>query len=363
MPPGHFHRTATKSSQLAGKCPAATSTPATERLAISGSSTHDQHQADRRTVRGYRHAPPSPPRSRRARPRPIPPPPPAAPAPGRHQPGRRRDRAAPLENTLNVPIAVSVVRPEALHDFQSAGGDTLLSLSGRVPSLYVETRRGRIFPRFYIRGLGNIDFYLGASQPVEIIQDDVVEEHVVLKSNPAFDIGQVEVLKGPQGSLFGRNTTAGIIKFDSAQPSETWQGQGSLSYGRFNSVNADAGVGGPLTSDGARQLPPVGPVPAPRQLDQQHLYRPVGRRHRRRPQRPRRLQRARRAPPGARQADRRLSIRVAGQYRDYAASRRSSIAARSGPAPTSVPANFDAPSSRMTRRRTTRRRTRRTAPR
>lgn len=154
------------------------------------------------------------------------------------------------ENTLTVPVAVSVLKPEALHDFQAAGADTLLSLSGRVPSLYVESTTGRIFPRFYIRGLGNIDFYLGASQPVSIIQDDIVEEHAVLKSNPAFDIAQVEVLKGPQGSLFGRNTTAGIVKFVSAQPSPTLQGQGSISYGRFNSVNADAGIGSPLTSDG-----------------------------------------------------------------------------------------------------------------
>ncbi|MDB5708126.1 MAG: TonB-dependent receptor [Sphingomonas bacterium] len=154
------------------------------------------------------------------------------------------------ENDMNVPVAVSVIKPEALTDFHAAGADTLLSLSGKVPSLYVETSTGRIFPRFYIRGLGNIDFYLGASQPVEIIQDDVVAEHVILKSNPVFDVGQIEVLKGPQGSLFGRNTTAGIIKFDSAQPTESWQGQGSIGYGRFNSVNADAGIGGPLTKDG-----------------------------------------------------------------------------------------------------------------
>ena len=64
-----------------------------------------------------------------------------------------------------------------------------------MPSLYAETTTGRIFPRFYIRGLGNIDFYLGASQPVSIIQDDVVLEHVVLKSNPVYDVDQVEVLR------------------------------------------------------------------------------------------------------------------------------------------------------------------------
>ena len=154
------------------------------------------------------------------------------------------------ENAMKVPIAVSVLSSDKLHDYTAAGGDTMLSLSGKVPSLYAETSTGRIFPRFYIRGLGNVDFFLGASQPVEIIQDDVVEEHVVLKSNPAFDIAQIEVLKGPQGSLFGRNTTAGIIKFDTAQPTDTWQGQGSVSYGTYNSVNADLGIGGPLNKDG-----------------------------------------------------------------------------------------------------------------
>ncbi len=155
------------------------------------------------------------------------------------------------ENAMTVPIAVSVLHTEQLHDYSAGGRRYFCSrCRAKVPSLYVETSTGRIFPRFYIRGLGNIDFYLGASQPVSIIQDDIVEEHVVLKSNPAFDIAQVEVLKGPQGSLFGRNTTAGIIKFDTAQPTSTWQGQGSVSYGRFNSINADAGVGGPLNKDG-----------------------------------------------------------------------------------------------------------------
>ncbi|HYZ48943.1 MAG TPA: TonB-dependent receptor, partial [Sphingomonas sp.] len=87
------------------------------------------------------------------------------------------------ENLQQVPISVAAVQGESLRNFQS-GGDDILALSGRVPGLYAESTTGRIFPRFYIRGLGNIDFYLGASQPVSIIQDDVVMEHVVLKSNP-----------------------------------------------------------------------------------------------------------------------------------------------------------------------------------
>ncbi|UIJ47359.1 TonB-dependent receptor [Sphingomonas cannabina] len=152
------------------------------------------------------------------------------------------------ENLQKVPVSVGVVGGQDLRTYTSGGDDTLLALSGRVPSFYAESTTGRIFPRFYIRGLGNIDFYLGASQPVSIIQDDVVLEHVVLKSNPAYDIRQVEVLRGPQGSLFGRNTTAGIVKFDTIQPSHDFEGRADLSYGSYNTVSLDAGVGGPIAN-------------------------------------------------------------------------------------------------------------------
>ncbi|MAX00961.1 MAG: TonB-dependent receptor [Sphingomonas sp.] len=150
------------------------------------------------------------------------------------------------ENQQDVPLSVATISGSTLRDFTASGDDTLLALSGKLPNVYVETTTGRIFPRFYIRGLGNNDFYLGASQPVSIIQDDIVLEHVVLKSNPVYDVAQIEVLRGPQGSLFGRNTTAGIIKFDTIRPSEEFTGRASASYGSYNSVNIDAGVGGPI---------------------------------------------------------------------------------------------------------------------
>jgi iron complex outermembrane receptor protein len=152
------------------------------------------------------------------------------------------------ENLQKVPVSVGVVQGDALRNLTAGGGD-ILELAARVPGLYAETTTGRIFPRFYIRGLGNIDFYLGASQPVSIIQDDVVLEHVVLKSNPVFDVNQVEVLRGPQGSLFGRNTTAGIIKFDTIRPSMEWEGRAQASYGSYNTVTFDGGIGGPIVAD------------------------------------------------------------------------------------------------------------------
>ena len=151
------------------------------------------------------------------------------------------------ENLQEVPVSVGVVQGDAMRDYTAGGDDTLLALSGRIPSLYAETTTGRIFPRFYIRGLGNIDFYLGASQPVSIIQDDVVLEHVVLKSNPVYELDQVEVLRGPQGSLFGRNTTAGIVKFDSIKPSQEHSGRAQVSYGSYGTLSFDGGFGGPLS--------------------------------------------------------------------------------------------------------------------
>ncbi len=149
------------------------------------------------------------------------------------------------ENLQDVPLSVTALRGDNL-DAVSAGGVDIRGLSGRVPSLLVESSFGRTFPRFYIRGLGNTDFDFNASQPVSLVYDDVVLENPILKGFPIFDLERVEVLRGPQGTLFGRNTPAGIVKFDSVKPSDTFGGYGKISYGRFNAINAQGAVGGPL---------------------------------------------------------------------------------------------------------------------
>ena len=149
------------------------------------------------------------------------------------------------ENLQDVPLSITALSDEKL-DAISAGGVDVRGLSGRVPSLLIESSFGRTFPRFYIRGLGNTDFDFNASQPVSLVYDDVVLENPILKGFPIFDLDRVEVLRGPQGTLFGRNTPAGIVKFDSVKPSDTVNGYGRISYGRFNAVNAQGAVGGPL---------------------------------------------------------------------------------------------------------------------
>ena len=126
------------------------------------------------------------------------------------------------------------------------GGDDTLFLSGRVPSLNIETSFGRIFPRPGVRGLNNTDFDLNASQPVSYIYDEVVWENPVLKGFPVFDLARVEVLRGPQETLFGRNTPAGVLKFKSAKPESTFDAYVTGSYARFDTVQLEGALNIPL---------------------------------------------------------------------------------------------------------------------
>ncbi len=152
------------------------------------------------------------------------------------------------ENINDVPVSVTAIGGEKLAVIRSSGGDIRV-LSGRVPSVILESSFGRTFPRPYIRGLGNTDFDLNASQPVSFVYDEVVLESPILKGMPLFDIDQVEALRGPQGTLFGRNTPAGVLKFDSAKPTQETHGYASGSYGTFGTMNLEGAVGGAIMPD------------------------------------------------------------------------------------------------------------------
>jgi len=179
---------------------------------------------------------------------------PGAPAP---EPGRlptvtvTAERRA--ENIKDVPSAISTLSGDYLDVLNSSGQDIRL-LSGRVPSLNIESSFGRAFPRFYIRGLGNTDFDLNASQPVSLVLDDVVQENPILKGFPIFDVEQIEVLRGPQGTLFGRNSPAGVVKFDSAKPERKFGGYGTVSFGTYGTSKLEGAVNTPLGESWAARI-------------------------------------------------------------------------------------------------------------
>ncbi|MEW6373966.1 MAG: TonB-dependent receptor [Pseudomonadota bacterium] len=151
------------------------------------------------------------------------------------------------ENIRDVPVAVSALRGEKL-DVLTSGGEDIRLLAGKLPSLNVESSNGRTFPRFYIRGYGNTDFNTFASQPVSLIYDEVVQENPILKGFPIFDVANVEVLRGPQGTLFGRNTPAGVVKFESEKPRlGKIEGYYNASVATHNTINVEGAVNVPLS--------------------------------------------------------------------------------------------------------------------
>ncbi len=150
------------------------------------------------------------------------------------------------QSLQDIPSAVSAITAAEVEDFLGAG-ENIRALAGRVPSLQIESSNGRQSPRFYIRGLGNYDFDVNATQPVSLIYDEVNLENSVLKSLPLYDVARVEVLKGPQGTLFGRSTTAGVVKVDSVQPSQDSHGYIKAGYGSRETVSLEGAYGGAIS--------------------------------------------------------------------------------------------------------------------
>ena len=141
------------------------------------------------------------------------------------------------QNINDVPFSTTALAGDSLVTLGDAGDD-IKQLAFKVPSLNIESSNGRAFPRLYIRGYGNTDFHDFASQPVGLVYDDIVQENPALKGFPIFDQADVEVLRGPQGTLFGRNSPAGVLKLESAKPKlGDTSGSLSVSDGTYNSVS------------------------------------------------------------------------------------------------------------------------------
>ncbi|GGE68673.1 TonB-dependent receptor [Massilia psychrophila] len=175
------------------------------------------------------------------------------------------------ENIKDVPMAITTLKGDRL-DTLVAGGQDIRFLSGRAPSLSVESDYGRSFPRFYIRGQGNTDFDLNASQPVGLVVDDIVQESPMLKGFPVFDVDQVEVLRGPQGTLFGRNSPAGVIKFDSAKPVFKTEGYLTVGFGNYGSKSVEGAYNVPFSDTVAARVS----LQSHNRDDRVHNARPTG---------------------------------------------------------------------------------------
>ena len=98
-----------------------------------------------------------------------------------------------------------------------------------------------------IRGVANNDFTTNVESPIAIYVDEVYISQMSGAGFLLFDVERVEILRGPQGTLFGRNATGGLVQYVTVKPSNEMSGYGSLTYGRFNRVKAQGAVNLPIS--------------------------------------------------------------------------------------------------------------------
>lgn len=147
------------------------------------------------------------------------------------------------EQTLtDVPIAVSVIDGAFLERNRTA---TVADIVAFTPGLSGTTVAGTT-PRIVVRGIGTEDFGVGSDPALGVYIDDVYLGRGVSSISDLFDVARVEIVRGPQGTLFGRNTTAGAISITTRRPTESVEGYIDLTGGDFGAATAKAGFNLPL---------------------------------------------------------------------------------------------------------------------
>ena len=150
------------------------------------------------------------------------------------------------ENLQDVPIAISAMTGQMLQD---AGVRDPRDLQAYVPSLQFQSGTAATTTIIFLRGVGIGDFNANTTGAVGVYVDDVFLGANSGKLFNVFDGEGVEVLRGPQGTLYGRNTTGGAIKFASRKPTDELSTDLSVLYGRYNEVRLEGGIGGPIIED------------------------------------------------------------------------------------------------------------------
>ncbi len=149
------------------------------------------------------------------------------------------------ENIRDVPISITALTGEELED---AGVTNSLELGAVVPSLKIDRVGSSTIPA--VRGVSSYVTTAGADPNVAMYIDDVYVASMQTATLDLADISRIEVLKGPQGTLFGRNATGGAIRIFTKQPRlESLAGDFSLSYGRFDNLVLKGYLSGPMISE------------------------------------------------------------------------------------------------------------------
>lgn len=153
------------------------------------------------------------------------------------------------EQSLNdVPMSITAVSGEAL----AARGITDVEGLVKVTPGLSYTESGAGTPVFSLRGVGFFDTTLGAKPSVAVYNDEVSLPFSIMAQGAALDLARVEVLKGPQGTLFGQNATGGAINYVAARPTDVFAAGATVSFARFNTLDATAYISGPIAGDAVK---------------------------------------------------------------------------------------------------------------
>ena len=146
------------------------------------------------------------------------------------------------ENVINVPLSIQAITGKSLQDHNIQKFD---QLNFTTPGFVVQSGTG--YTEAFIRGVGNA-VLVGADPSVTVNIDDVPHVYGSLISDFA-NVERVEVLKGAQGGLYGRNATGGVVNIITKQPGDKWAGDATVSYGSYSTFDASAYLNVPIVSD------------------------------------------------------------------------------------------------------------------
>jgi iron complex outermembrane receptor protein len=148
------------------------------------------------------------------------------------------------ESLSKVAASITAVTSK---DLGAGGIKDVASLASAIPNLSVGDQFG--VNRIFIRGIGLTSIDLGADGGVAFLQDGAQISRPAAQLSGFYDLERVEVLRGPQGTLYGRGATAGAINLITKRPTNKLDGYARLTYGNYNAVSIEGGVGGPIAGE------------------------------------------------------------------------------------------------------------------
>jgi iron complex outermembrane receptor protein len=147
------------------------------------------------------------------------------------------------ESIQDVPISMAAIGGD---EIQRTNAQSVKELVGKVSGVLIQDHYGT--NTFYvIRGIGLNDFRSNSSPSAAVYVDEVYQGGMLAGSPPTYDVDRLEILKGPQGTLYGRNASSGAVNLITRKPTEEFEGYAKVGIGRFTNVLGEGVVSGPIS--------------------------------------------------------------------------------------------------------------------